>query len=514
MSAVDVLLAANADGRGRHGRNALRERIATVIRTLDGGVDATASTRTLLARLAETLAVPSPDRVWLALTVLSGRLPRSAAVEAAVRSSHLRGPLAALAPTLLAVRPGWRGAWPTVDVVTGRVLVDLHHTTHTTLATGIQRVARQVARRWARDHDPLLVGWTPQLTGLRALGPRERTRALHGDTSDSPGHIRDADQPSMVVPWKCMYVLPELLTEPERAYSLQALLRFSGTRGSMIGFDCVPISCGETSALGMGIGFSLMLSAAAHMTRIATISEAAATEYRGWRRMLSGIGLSGPAIAAIPLAVEAETPPSGELAEARDLLLVGDLPMVLVVGSHEPRKNHMAILHAAEVLWRRGRRFTLTFVGGNSWHSADFVARLVGLQRSGRPVQSISALADSKLWAAYRLARCVVFPSFNEGFGLPVAESLASGTPVITSNFGSMREITEAGGGALLIDPRSDSELITALDVLVTDDVLHARLSARARLFPSRSWDEYAAETWTYLAGEVPGDNLAVAEGA
>jgi hypothetical protein len=79
-----------------------------------------------------------------------------------------------------------------------------------------------------------------------------------------------------------------------------------------------------------------------------------------------------------------------------------------------------------------------------------------------------------------------------------------------------MREIAMAGGGALLIDPRSDSELVAALDSLLTDDALHARLSAQAATFPTRSWDDYAAETWAYLAefGHlVPGDRLATAEG-
>ena len=74
-----------------------------------------------------------------------------------------------------------------------------------------------------------------------------------------------------------------------------------------------------------------------------------------------------------------------------------------------------------------------------------FPPALADLQADGRPVESLSAADDDLLWGAYRLARFTVFPSINEGFGLPVAESLGLGTPVITSNFGSMREIAEAG---------------------------------------------------------------------
>jgi glycosyltransferase involved in cell wall biosynthesis len=513
MSRELAALTANIEGRGRRRRAALRDRLQTLLRTLDGATPPE-STRARLEQLAAELDGPATDRIWLALAVLRGLLPSATKVERTVRTAALRGPLAALTPTLLGVRPRWpwaHGEWPSVEVVTERVVVDLHHTARTPLATGIQRVARQAAQRWVRDHDPLLVGWTRRLDALRPLAPDEHRRALHGwAPDDGEPDSSTGGQLTVVVPWRCRYVLPELMTEADRAYALQALLRFSGSTGSMIGFDCVPISSGETSALGMGAGFSLMLSAAAYLDRIATISEGAATEYRGWRTMLAGAGLSGPRVSAVPLAVEAGISSPAALAEARELMLTDTLPMVLVVGSHEPRKNHLAVLHAAEVLWRRGRRFSLTFIGGNAWHSEAFTTRLAEVQRDGRPVRSMSAVSDDLLWAAYRLARCVLFPSLNEGFGLPVAESLACGTPVITSNFGSMREIADAGGGALLVDPRNDADIVNAMDNLLFDDELHAALAAEARNFPSRSWDTYAAQAWNYL---VEGENARAGTG-
>jgi glycosyltransferase involved in cell wall biosynthesis len=291
------------------------------------------------------------------------------------------------------------------------------------------------------------------------------------------------------------------------------MAEFSGSTAAVIGFDCVPLTSAETTAYGMSGGFAWNLAAVARMDRVAAISSSAATEYRGWRQMLPGAGLRGPEITAIPLPVEAADPSVEVLAEARELLLSRDLPMVLVVGSHEPRKNHLAVLHAAELLWRDGVPFALTFVGGNSWNSDRFFARLAELQANQRPVRSLSALPDRLLWAAYRLARCTVFPSLNEGFGLPVAESLASGTPVITSNFGSMRELA-SGGGALLVDPRDDHDLARALRGLLTDDELHRRLSKEAQALPVRTWDEYAAEAWRYLVhGVAPKESDGAAAG-
>src|SRR5690606_21981332 len=145
------------------------------------------------------------------------------------------------------------------------------------------------------------------------------------------------------------------------------------------------------------------------------------------------------------------------------------------VGSHEPRKNHDAVLHAAEVLWREGQRFALAFVGGNAWGSEQFLGAVEDLRANGRPIAVVTGASDDVLWWGYRMARFTVFPSLGEGFGLPVAESLAAGTPAVTSGFGSMAEIAE-DGGCLLIDPRNDASLAQGMRTLLTDDSLRDRL--------------------------------------
>ena len=111
-------------------------------------------------------------------------------------------------------------------------------------------------------------------------------------------------------------------------------------------------------------------------------------------------------------------------------------------------------------------------------------------------------VSEDELWSLYRLADLTVFVSFLEGYGLPVAESLASGTPVITSNYGSMAEIA-AGGGALQVDPRNPEAIASAMHQLLTDerrlDIL--REESKARRW--RTWDDYANEVWELLV-EVP----------
>ena len=167
----------------------------------------------------------------------------------------------------------------------------------------------------------------------------------------------------------------------------------------MIGYDMVPVTTSETIQAGaVSAGFARNLSAARHARVLSPISKAAGEEYRGWTQMLAATGFGSPRVEAVCL--PAEVPPADpeQIARAARRLLVGTLPMVLVVGSHEPRKNHLTVLHAAELLWREGHRFSLTFMGGNSWSSETFQATLSGLARAGRPVESISAAGDDLLW--------------------------------------------------------------------------------------------------------------------
>jgi glycosyltransferase involved in cell wall biosynthesis len=211
------------------------------------------------------------------------------------------------------------------------------------------------------------------------------------------------------------------------------------------------------------------------------------------------VGQRGPEISVDPLPSEVPDSTPEDLAAAAERLLAPGLPMVLCVGTHEPRKNHLALLHAAELLWREGLRFSLVLVGGRSWNDGRFTQELAAARERGRPVETVTTLSDTLLWAAYRLARCMVFPSLNEGFGLPIAEALSCGTPVVTSNYGSMAEIA-AGGGALVVDPRNDDSVAAGLRTVLTDDGVHRHLAAAARARPVRTWEQYAADVWSALA--------------
>jgi glycosyltransferase involved in cell wall biosynthesis len=461
--------------------------------------------------LSDVIDVTDRSHVWLALSVLTGVLPDTTTVIETSRYCEFDGGSTLWAAVVTGTTDASAG-W-TVRIVSDVVLVDVALTAETRFTTGIQRVVRETVRRWVRDHGSVtLASWTKDFQSLRTLTPPEHDRAL-GDNLEADDDPTAATE--VLVPWNATYLLPELGPELNRTSRLAALAEFMPGRTGVIGFDTVPITSSETTSTGFADYFARNLAAVRRFDVVSTISRAAGDEYGGWRESLSAIGVEGPRIVPVLLPVEIPDADPESAVEAGIRFRVGRLPIVLVVGSHEPRKNHLAVLHAAELLWREGVQFSLSFVGGGAWGGDAFSRRILDLQRIGRPVDTESKLSDRLLWEAYRLAHITVFPSFNEGFGLPLAESLAAGVPAVTSNFGSMREIAE-DGGALMVDPHDDRALTDAIRTLLTDRDEHARLAAqaRARAQHPRTWDDYAAEVWTALVGDPAPSSQPLAAGA
>jgi glycosyltransferase involved in cell wall biosynthesis len=378
-------------------------------------------------------------------------------------------------------------------VVTDRVVVDVDHSARYDLHTGIQQVVRRTLPLWERDHPIVPVAWTDDRAIWRTLAAQERHRVLRRGQASPAGP--DAPQ-ALVVPWRTVVVLPE--TPPYQASGrLAALAQYSGNQVVAVGYDCIPMVSADLVPASEPQRFARYLTVLKYARRVAGVSRSATTEFAGFAAALPAQGLPGPVVLECPLAVEALSSPVEPTAPPVQP------PLVVCVASLEPRKNHLSLLYAAERLWREGLSFQLLLIAGSGWGD-EVPARIRQLQEAGRLITSRRSATDGEVQAAYRAARFSVLPSLHEGYGLPVAESLAWGTPVITSNYGSTQEVAE-GGGALLIDPRDDEALVDAMRRLLTDDVLLETLRVHARARPSRSWEDYAADLWEHLVGPAGG---------
>ena len=143
-------------------------------------------------------------------------------------------------------------------------------------------------------------------------------------------------------------------------------------------------------------------------------------------------------------------------------------PYVLTVATLEPRKNLGTLVDAFALLADTG--LSLVVVGGQGWGEQPQLDR-PGVVRLGR-------VDDEELARQYRGARCVVYPSLYEGFGIPVLEAIACGAPVVTARGGATEEV--AGGAALLADPLSVEDIAVQMKRLSDDDTV-AALIARGR---------------------------------
>jgi len=266
-----------------------------------------------------------------------------------------------------------------------------------------------------------------------------------------------------------------------------------------IGYDTIPLVSADTVPIEEPTKFMPYLSAIKFADRIAGISKTAAEEFRSFTSMLSPQGLAGPEVVCVPLPAEI-----GHGSPSSPPPAPSGSPSVVVVGSHDPRKNHLAVLHAAELLWQEGLDFSLTFIGSGG-SNTEFFHRVEVLQYRGRKVTIRVAVPENELEDAIASARFTVFPSIHEGYGLPAAESLALGTPVITTNYGSTAEIAD-GGGALTVNPRADASIADAMRLLLTDDAELARLRAQIGQRAERSWEDYADELWVELVEPVLGE--------
>ncbi|MCY4114272.1 MAG: glycosyltransferase family 1 protein [Chloroflexi bacterium] len=198
------------------------------------------------------------------------------------------------------------------------------------------------------------------------------------------------------------------------------------------------------------------------------------------RDLMTRYGVRPHRIRVVPNAVSSEfheRDGAEELAEVRRRLRLPE-EFLLSVGTIHPRKNLGGLARAAALSGRQlGRTLPVVHVGREGWLCERVFA---DIESAGSPgIRFVGQIGDATLRALYRQAAALVYPSFAEGFGLPILEAFACGTPVVTSNGSGMLEA--AGDAAELVDPH-DPESIAAGIVRVARDVdRRAELVERGR---------------------------------
>jgi glycosyltransferase involved in cell wall biosynthesis len=191
------------------------------------------------------------------------------------------------------------------------------------------------------------------------------------------------------------------------------------------------------------------------------------------RELVELLGVDPERVQVIGVPARPGLSPEGERAEGE---------YVLAVGTLEPRKN---LARAAEAARRAG--VELRVAGARGWG---------GVATNG--VRWVGEVGDDELVRLLRGARALVYPSLYEGFGIPILEAMAVGTPVVTSAGGATEEV--AGGAAVLVDPLDPASIAAGIE----------EADRRRDELRSRGLERAAAFTW----GDVAERTLAVYEGA
>jgi glycosyltransferase involved in cell wall biosynthesis len=179
-----------------------------------------------------------------------------------------------------------------------------------------------------------------------------------------------------------------------------------------------------------------------------------------------------------------------------------DRPYILFVGTSEPRKNLPRLIRAFERLAQENQslRHDLVLVGPRGWRTGPTDA---GIERSSvrDRIRRLGYVPNDDLWCWYAGADAFVYPSLEEGFGLPPLEAMALGVPTITSNTSALPEVV--GQAAITVEPADEEALASAMELVLTDRDVAGRLRVAG---PSRaarfSWAD-AAQRYVELYEHV-----------
>lgn len=372
--------------------------------------------------------------------------------------------------------------------------------------SGIDRVEMAYVRHFLARPDASFVAQSPW--GWYALVPRERIAAFAAALGDLWREGRPVAAAAHARAWRITAriqvdlaagggrgALRTLLErQPHAAFLLVShrsldrdrpiqQLRAAGAAFVPLLHDIIPLSHAE---------YARPAQVGRHARRVGTVAaladgllvNSAATAAELVARLPEGARLP---IAVAPLGVAPVAATGGGQAAS------GTAPYFICLGTIEPRKNHLLLLHLWRSLATAGRTAPrLVIVGRRGWENENVLDLLDRCAPLRGLVEEHGALPDRAVAGLLAGARALLFPSFAEGYGLPVAEAMAAGVPVICSDLPALREI--AGTVPDMLDPldgRAWRDMI--LDYAAPDSPRRAAQLARLAGWRAPGWDAHFA---------------------
>ncbi|HLP10277.1 MAG TPA: glycosyltransferase [Opitutaceae bacterium] len=384
------------------------------------------------------------------------------------------------------------------------LLIDLTHTSHTPANTGIQRLARSLCAALERRTavapvclDPFADAWRPldalELRLARGEEPVGRHRGSRWTLGQKArGWTLRFLRKVPPLPAASGLVCPELFSPAVAVRFAELAANVAGPRIGFF-FDAIPLTHPEYTPPKTVARFPGFMQELLQFDGVAAISQTSADYLSGY---WSWLGVTKtPAVTVVPLGVDLpQTAPRTARPPATSA------PQVLCVSSIEGRKNHLALLAAAESLWAAGVQFELRLVGLPRPETAAAALREIErLRAAGRALRFDGVLDEPALEQAWADCTFSVYPSMIEGFGLPVIESLVRGKPCVCAATGATGELIPGGGCLGVTTPDADG-FAAALRRLLTEPELLPRLRAEGCARKIATWDDSAAHLLSWMA--------------
>lgn len=323
-----------------------------------------------------------------------------------------------------------------------RILVDVSEVVRLDARSGIQRVVRNYCAGLHALAEDVQVEVQPICWTEHGILYASDYAASHLGMSID---IANAGMRVTVKPNDLLFMLDSSWWSPERFDALHAQVAAAGGEVVWMVYDLIPLLVPHTCDPGMPPAFRRWLEhAAATADGFVCISEATRQDLERFLDEQSVRPVARPWTRAMHLGSDLESGQiSGQASEAIVSLLdaLGSIPLVLAIGTVEPRKDYATILVAFEKVWARGGDAALAIVGKNGWNVEELVKKIEAHPQLGRRLFWLQGMSDTDLHHLMDRADVLVQASLAEGFGLPVVEAGSRGKPLLLSNLDVFKEI-------------------------------------------------------------------------
>jgi glycosyltransferase involved in cell wall biosynthesis len=294
----------------------------------------------------------------------------------------------------------------------------------------------------------------------------------------------------------CLFFCPELTFPiyPDLPIKLKHYIDTYKLKTIYILYDIIPLILGEYNCIREGFK-TYMTNNLLKADKIITISNFTKTEFIQYCQQNNLYNFNFPIIESIPLphqyrSKQIEVNIKNDSIDNKIINKTNDKITILIPGTVEPRKQQLKLLKICNSFIQNNPSLNLQIkLFGNILRILEEEVN-IEINKSNNKIQYIGVVNNDELNNLYKEATFSCFISQYEGFGFPIAESLWHGTPVLTSNFGSMLEISNCGG-CYSINSHNENEIYDALENLIKKPEIIQKLKSEINKNKFTTWYEY-----------------------